>query len=210
MSNKKRGLVFLLIASFFLSSLLPDLFSPHTHTQSVVAQPVQASSSFLVLEHGSNLGSISVPIAANFPSAIVISTESGHIDEAQQHQLPYEARVRHVCSLTHSFSFTHSLIHSLLHTPAPMIAAIQVMGKVRFHTKVLATLGLTNNAVCETTVSTATLDNLLGAQLQFEFQLLLDFVHGLTFDTFFALAEYLQTLVSLARITVIELPRVGS
>ena len=91
-----------------------------------------------------------------------------------------------------------------------MIAAIQVMGKVRFHTKVLATLGLTNNAVCETTVSTATLDNLLGAQLQFEFQLLLDFVHGLTFDTFFALAEYLQTLVSLARITVIELPRVGS
>lgn len=55
----------------------------------------QSRDPFVILEYGSNLGSISVPIASTFQRATLISVESGDIEPAQRRSMPYEAKVGH-------------------------------------------------------------------------------------------------------------------
>lgn len=84
------------------------------------------------------------------------------------------------------------------------------MGKIKFHSQVLSTLGIDNNPVCKATVTKQTLERLRTARLRFDYQLLLDFMHHVDVSTFGELASFLQALAALARITVIEIPRLDA
>lgn len=79
---------------------------------------------------------------------------------------------------------------------------------MKFHAKILSTLGVENNAVCQARISQAILGRIREAGLRFDYQLVLDGFSQIQMSSFEELSSYLQMLASLSRITVIEIPRI--